>query len=253
MAFLGVWLNNKSEDKRRRKQRDHDLIRETYFGAVEYVAYCIKVMASAGGDQFQELIESKELNTKNYYFLNLVATYDVMACFLKLSDKATEIIGKISLMHFEIVIINAEVKSELETRKIYQEQMDQILRDHKELISQETFSQEDSNSLLDRYQETMEKFNSTFDNALLLNKSLFERKISILKYTRQSMKETNPLIYEVLFLMRRDLDRKLSKKDLEKMKMILDKSLSNSAEGIENMIVELENLANREFQIEGVR
>jgi hypothetical protein len=247
VAFLGVWLNNKSEDKRRKDQRRHDLICETYFGAVEYIAYFVRVIASAGGDQFLELIQSKEANSKNYYFLNLVASSDVMASFVKLGDKATEIIAKVSLKHIEIVTIDSEIKSESKMWQIYEDQMDKLLGDHKELISQKGFSKNIADNILDCHGEILEKFNSSIERHSQLNQSLFQKKIDLMKFIKVSMRETNPMINEVVFLMRKDLDRKLSNKDLQNMKIVLERSLSNSVNSIDNMILELENFAQKEF------
>ncbi len=247
IALLGVFANNLWENGRKKKEREQALIREAYFGAVEYINYHTHAILRIGQSGQIETGSEGVAASENFYKLFLIASPEVVDAFTKLSLKFTDIIMKLGESALNLQNCTWRISSHQQAIDNALTVMDQVNLDKKEYVDKKENNPELWDLFDERYQQAKQGFDTNRELIEVTQKQEFELKMKLLKECIELLLTTNSDTHGVIFMMRSDLDRKLSTKDSQKIKgstNFLQEQLKVSLTGhIENLrlrILEME-------------
>ena len=222
VALLGVFANNLWENSRKKKEREHALIRDAYYGAVEYINYyAYKILSIGQSGEFKTDSDSI-LASEKFSKLFLVASPQVIDTFTKLSLKFTDILMRLGESALILQNCNWRVKSHQQVIDNALSTMNLVNVDMKEYNDKNRNIPELWNSFSQRYEQAQQNFDLHSEQIEILQKQEFELKIKLLKECIELLLTTYSDTYEAIFLMRSDLDRKLNKKDSQRIKSSID-------------------------------
>ncbi|MEX2492948.1 MAG: hypothetical protein WD425_14430 [Nitrospirales bacterium] len=218
IALLGIFANNLWENSRQKKELEHALIRDAYFGAVEYSNYYTHKIFRIGQLGLVEPDSNDVAASEKLYKLFLIGSPEVIDAFTKLSLKFSDIIIKLSASAMDLQTCSSECKShQLEIDNALKI-MDQVNLNKKEYVDKNQNIPELWNLFDEHFEQAQQDFNSHGEKIEVVQRQEFELKIKLLKECIELSLTTYPGTHDAIFMMRSDLDRKLNKKDSEKIK-----------------------------------
>lgn len=241
LALFGVLSNNFFENRRRKTDRKHALVRETYFGGVEYINYYFHMIANVN-----KLGADGQLNvdaniTGKYYNLFMVASADVIEAFTNLFQVYTSttfklgmIIVDIKTLEGKINLANGSVENGLK--------MMNLSNDSKQEYNDKGFTDKAIWETYQRqYDEGLKMYDESSKNLDDFNKEFLEVQIQLLKESLSAMISASPKMYYAIITMRADLDRELNKTDSKTIKSSIDAMLVQLKSDVDGFVSELDN------------
>lgn len=224
-TMLGIFLNNAFESRRKKKERQHSLIREAYFGGVEYINYCSSKIASVARTENIDFDEGTVKSSEKFYKLILIGSVGVIDEFSSLSLKFSETLMVLSRKALILQKSAIDVKSYEDAYARALQQMESINNDKKEYNDKGQHIPELWSLYEQHYQAARADFDKNMEKSDLERKNQLRLRIETAKDRMNALIELSPDMYNVIFSMRRDLDRKLSRAEAKKLKRILDSML----------------------------
>lgn len=230
IALLGVFANNFFENKRRKKERQHTLIRDAYFGGLEYINCYFHKIASIASTGVVDGDEKTYAASEKYYKLLLIASSEVIDAFSKLSRKNTRIIFDLSQLMLNLKQFQAEYDQCSVEIQNYLDMMNVINTRFEEYNNQGLHDQSVWDLSQRQFDESGEKFRMASRQRDAASKNILKTQISLLKKCLESMIDISPDMNSAIISMRYDLDRKLSKNDAQKINNSLELTLKHIKE-----------------------
>lgn len=230
LAFAGVLSNNFFENKRRKKERQHTLIRDAYFGGLEYINCYFHKIASIASTGVVYGDERTYAASEKYYKLLLIASSDVIDAFTQLSRKNTRIIFDLSQLMLNLKQFQAEYDQCSAEIQNYLDMMNMINARFDEYNNQGLHDQSLWDLSQRQFDEAGEKFRTASEQRDFASKNILKTQISLLKKCMESMIDISPDMNNAIISMRYDLDRKLSKNDAQKINDSLNLTLEQLKE-----------------------
>jgi hypothetical protein len=247
IALIGVLGSNLCENYRNKKERQHELIRNAYVGAVDHVACSLGVMLKACTGEVNDSTDDVLVSEK-FYRLFLIASPDVIDAFSKFSNTCTEVVIQLQQSFLDI----QQCASEKDLSQQYIDRalknMEQSTQYKNEYADKGAEMPEDLLQLLDKqFEKAQNSFDDNVTNLEKLNQREGRLKLSLLQQGIELVIDAYPEAFNAIFLMRKDLDRKLSKKEsrqiqasIELMKSNLKKDLLAYIKNVEMKLSEME-------------
>ncbi|MGH1376705.1 MAG: hypothetical protein ACRBCK_10185 [Alphaproteobacteria bacterium] len=250
IALTGIILNNYWENRRKKKDREHELIREGYFGAVEYINHFTFKILTISQQGVIETTASDSVASEKYYKLFLIAPPEVINAITTLSSKIGDAIIELTRVVTDVQHVTAQKQEYNNAIQNSLRIMEEINQDRKEYNDKK----ENIPSLLRLYDEQYEK--AQMDYSLYTKevgitvKKEFELKIALIKKGIELMNTLYPDIYEAIFIMRNGLDQKLNKKDSQALQAsinaLVEQLTEKSARHIEELRLQIIQLLESE-------
>ncbi|PCJ99972.1 MAG: hypothetical protein COA45_03930 [Zetaproteobacteria bacterium] len=218
IALIGVFGNNFWENSRKKKEREHELIRDAYYGAVEYINYYTNHILSIGNSGETKSENDNNIVSEKYYRLFLIASPEVIDTFTKLSLKYSVILMELGESSMDLQQCSLECASHQQEKDTSLNIMEQIVLDKKEYNEKSKNIPDLWDYYVERYNNAEQAFDSHGDKLDVARKHEFELKLKLIKESIEQVLKINSSTYDAIFMMRSDLDRKLNGKDSKKIK-----------------------------------
>ena len=248
ITLSGVFINNFFENNRKRKERHRTVIFDSYIGALQYIAAMNLRLVKAGAGQIDELSNSDLTATEKFYNLSLVASPKVVRSFFDLSAKLTSAIFSLSGKNLDL----KELKSEIDLRNnlmgIAQQQIEQALADMK-LYNQKKVTNPAEFAI---YQEQFDTY-SKQKNQFLSELNVFQNKdaqirLQLLKEAYAQSKKIMPDIFNLILLMRNDIERKIGFLESKAIKYTFDIVSEKVGKDVDDFIENLDSRISKLMQ-----
>lgn len=240
-TMLGIFLNNAFESRRKRKEREHSLIRESYFGGVEYINYYVSRIALIAQTEKIDVDGEVARSSEKFYRLIVIGSVDVIDKFSSLSVRFSEALMVLShkVLLSQKFAIDIKLYEDAYARAL--QQMESINNDRREYNNRAQSNPELWDLFEKHYQIAQNEFDENISKAEVGRINQLALRMEIIKDCINALAEISPDIYDVMFLMRSDLDRKLNKKEERRLKKILDTMLEQTKASMEFHIKKLED------------
>ncbi|GEM_PF-5838484 len=222
ITLFGIFINNLFENNRKRKDRQYALVVDGYNSALQYLAKTYFLLMKVGGGKIVDMSDIESSSTEKFYKLFLIASPKVADSFIKLSSAYSSVIYSF----FEKQLSMAATKSEMEVIQIGIDGNNKIINDI--LEDMKNYNRENMNNP-EKFSFFQEQYSKSFseNEGLQLKIDLLQKKQTELQFTvlaacLDSVLKTSPLVYEVIFLMREDIERNLRGRDIRKIKKSFD-------------------------------
>lgn len=247
-TLIGISKNNRAENKRRKKDREHELIRTAYFGAVEYINYSFHKILLIGQSGEVTRADNDIKNSEKFYKLFLIASPDVIDSFSKLSLKFAHIIGTLCERTIDLQQSSGSIAIHAQDKKYALEIMNRVNADRKEYNDKKKNAPE----LLEMFDAEFDKAKRDFEQSSIAlereDNNEHELKMTLLKECVEHILAVNEDMFNAILILRNDLEFKLSKKDAKKvedsiksMENQLNKDLIKQIDTINDKILKLKN------------
>ncbi|WP_435640524.1 hypothetical protein [Micavibrio aeruginosavorus] len=240
ITLLGIFFNNLYENARRRKEREHTLVREAYFGGVEYLTYCQNKIQSIlrNGSLIAE-DHDREYSEK-FYKLFMIASPKVIDIYSKLSIQYNDqlfSLGKEALLLQEcigqVALHKQGIDMALEAMKIANQNMDEYNDKNKNVPELwELHTEQYNNAVLD-FEKNSEQRDAAHKKELLL-------RIKLLESGMKAFAESSQPTHAALSCMREELDRSLSRREFKRIQNNINLMQERMTQAYNAFIQELE-------------
>lgn len=228
------------------------MVRDAYFGAIEYINYSLHKMMILGQTGVTKFDDSDRAETQKYYNFFLVGSADAIDIFTKLNAKFTKAIMLLTEEALKLQECNGNITLYTQEQEMALKQMKQINSDRKEYNDKK----KDIPRLLELYDEQYKQAEEMFEKNIKKLDESHNIKVTLslclLNKCVQEISKITPDAYDVVFKLRSELDRKLSKKDTKKIRNSMDYMMEQTREELN---VFMESLECRLFELneKGVR
>jgi hypothetical protein len=218
ITLLGVFANNFFEDSRKLKERHRTIIFDAYTGALQSIAISnMKVMQIVASKPCDKSVNDYLLAEK-LYNLSLVASPEVIKSFFNISAKFSSGFAILSTKDLDIKEYSGEIESLNNLMKMASDKVEESLADMKSYNSHGSNNPE----LFKNYQAQFDVYSSDRDQYLKdldkVQSKNAQAQISILREAIRILDEITPYIFDLIIIMRKDIEKKLKKKDTQKIK-----------------------------------
>ncbi|WP_041794082.1 hypothetical protein [Micavibrio aeruginosavorus] len=222
ITLLGIFLNNLYENKRKREDRKHKLIRDAYMGGIEYLSYSQNKINSFSKNGTLEVEDHDREYSEKFYKLFAIASPEVIDIYSKLSAQYGDCLftlGKDALLLQEcsgkVAFHKQGIDIALEGMKIATENMHEYNAKKEDIPDLWALHTEQYNKSCLDFEAHSEQHDSAHKEELIL-------RIKLLKNCMKALLDTTKPTYAALASMREELDRNLSQKDFKKIQKSID-------------------------------
>lgn len=220
VALFGIIINNFFENKRRRSDKRHELIRTAYIESIDYIDFALKFFLKQNLHE-NSITEQEQTITRKYYKLFLSGSAHVLEAFSNFSKKFTELSVKLVKHDIEIKSLLTDINIQTQKRDNSLQLMNDINDKKKTYNDKKIHDEKLWNFYIQQFEEANLDFKNSASELDKLNYKKVEIELNRLKCAYNAMLYLSPLAYETIVKMREDIDRKLSHQDNE----IIEKSI----------------------------
>lgn len=222
ITLFGIFISNFFENKRKRKERQRTIIFDSYVGAMQFIAISNLQIAKAGAGQIDDISNINSSVAEKSYILSLVASPKVVNSFLELTTIYSAAFFSLAAKAIDLKIISSEIEIESDLMQKASNQIEQVLADMKEYNS----SEKNSPDLYKIYQEQFDFYcndrDAHFSKIESLRKKDAEIRLELLKQSTSSTIGISEKNFDLILLMRNDIERKMGRKEFAEVKKSFD-------------------------------
>ena len=239
LGLAGILISNTLENKRKKRQRDHEIIKETYFDALHYLSFSYHQILKISSGENLSVDENSVSATYNFYKILLVASPEVI-------DKFTSTAGTLGSCLYHLI-------EKLVLFKKYDSE-EQIAQDGIEFSIN---CMNEANADIKKYfdkgidrPDVLEGYQAMFDNAQSnyyrnseikeeKTKEKYDAQITLVREGVKKAVEVSPAVYDCIFTMRKDLERQLTEEEMKKINKSTDAMIEKLELDTEEFIVKI--------------
>lgn len=225
LTLFGVFANNLFESGRKRKEREHTLIRDVYFGGTEYINHYFNMIVGTNrwGKDSQFKVDPSV--TEKYYKIFMVGSPQVINAFAELNKQHTTILLRLASSNLAILELEGDLDIAQANVKHGLEMMGEANNNLKQNNEKKIFSQELLGLYRSHYSEGQRTYEEASKRSDLLNNKLVRKRMELLKACLDAIIDISPIMYHAIISMRKDLDRSLSGKEKSEIQRSIDSML----------------------------
>lgn len=209
LSFLGGLISDKAAFTRDKVKREHDLIREVYFDAIDYLNFCFHKISGMANGVLTSSSEDAQA-TINYYRIFLVASPEVISAFLEVSKENGRIFFSLANMVMDFTAISNELAGFELDRKHAVETMENLNKERRYYTENNQMNDGLSNLMNSQFAEAQSRFDESVRRCDDAQARKAKQHLELLKSCSIAMLDISSGIYDAILAMRDDLDRKLA-------------------------------------------